>query len=298
MPFVDVKAGSIRVEDTGGDGPVVVLCNGVIMDDAQWAHVVDDLRADHRCVSPVLPLGAHSPPMHPDADLSLRGQANIVADLLDALELEDVTLCFNDWCGAQLLAASGRTERVGRMVLVSCETAGNYPPGLPGRFLGLLGRIPGGLRIGFELMRFRPVRRMPNTLGWMSVRPIPRATSDRWVEPARRDPAIRRDLAKYVADVGQAKRDLAAATSRMSRFTAPVLVVWGADDRVMPSSEGRALASGFPSGEYVEIPRSGTLVPLDQPALLAGEIRAFVAASLDRATDDGVAAGAAEGRAR
>lgn len=50
---------------------------------------------------PTLPFGAHRVPMHPDADLSLRGIGRIVAELLERLDLRDVTLCFNDWGGPQ-----------------------------------------------------------------------------------------------------------------------------------------------------------------------------------------------------
>jgi len=73
MPHVELPAGTIDYDDTGGHWPVVVLVHGLLMDGAQWRHVVADLRRDHRCVLPTLPMGAHRRPMQPDADLSLRG---------------------------------------------------------------------------------------------------------------------------------------------------------------------------------------------------------------------------------
>ena len=97
-----------------------------------WRHVVADLRADHRCVVPTLPLGGHRRPMHPDADLSLSGMVRLVADFLDRLNLREVTLVGNDWGGAQLLVTQRRDERVGRLVLAACEAFDNYPPGIPG----------------------------------------------------------------------------------------------------------------------------------------------------------------------
>ncbi len=56
---IELSAGTIEYEDTGGDGPVVVLLHGVAMDGSLWRNVVADLREDHRCVVPVLPLGGH-----------------------------------------------------------------------------------------------------------------------------------------------------------------------------------------------------------------------------------------------
>src|SRR5204862_3083576 len=95
-PEIELTAGTIEYEDTGGDGPVVVLLHGLAMDGSLWRHVVADLRADHRCVVPTLPFGAHRRPMKPGADLSLRGQAGLVAELLERLGLHDVTPVQND----------------------------------------------------------------------------------------------------------------------------------------------------------------------------------------------------------
>jgi pimeloyl-ACP methyl ester carboxylesterase len=138
MPILELSAGPIDYRDSGG-GPVVVLLHGVLMDSGQWREVEQRLGSDLRLVLPTLPLGGHRRPMRPDADLSLLGQARLVAELLEALDLRDVTLGFNDWAAPQLLVAERLTARVAGMILVACETAGNYPPGLPGKNLALLG---------------------------------------------------------------------------------------------------------------------------------------------------------------
>src|SRR5438105_14894277 len=83
VPAIELTAGAIDYEDTGGDGPVVVLLHGLAMDGSLWRDVVADLRADHRCVVPTLPFGSHRHPMKPDADLSLRGHARLVGELLE-----------------------------------------------------------------------------------------------------------------------------------------------------------------------------------------------------------------------
>jgi pimeloyl-ACP methyl ester carboxylesterase len=113
MTEVELSAGSILYEDTGGEGPVVVLCHGLLMTASLWDAVVAELGPGFRCVRTTLPLGAHRPPMRAEADLSLRGQVRLLAEFLERLELEEVTLVFNDWCGAQLLVAEGWDGRVG-----------------------------------------------------------------------------------------------------------------------------------------------------------------------------------------
>ena len=71
---------------------------------------------------------------------------------------------------------------------------------------------------------------------------------------------------------------------RLRSFDRPALVVWASEDRVMPPEHGRRLAELLPQGRLVEIADSYTLIPVDQPAELARQIREFVReASRERA---------------
>jgi pimeloyl-ACP methyl ester carboxylesterase len=275
MPEVDLSPGTISYEDTGS-GPTVVLLHGLAMDGSLWRHVVDDLRADHRCVVPTLPLGSHHRPMRPEADLSFRGHAELIAEFLERLELRDVTLVQSDMGFAQLLAAE-HPERLGRLVLLSCEAFDNYPPGLPGRILGLAARIPGGLNALVQPLRLRPLRRSPMALGRMAKRPIPHEVTDGWLAPLFTQREVRRDLLKYLR-AGMAEKGLMRAASEgVASFDRPALVVWAAEDRVMPLEHGRRLAALLPQGRLIEIADSYTLIPEDQPRELAAAIRRFVA---------------------
>jgi pimeloyl-ACP methyl ester carboxylesterase len=92
--------------------------------------------------------------------------------------------------------------------------------------------------------------------------------------------AIRRDYCKYAGDTRRGKRDLLATTSALSTFNRPVLVVWASEDRIMPPAHGPRLAAAFPNSRLVEIADSYTLIPLDQPALLADHIREFIRSDL------------------
>ena len=276
MPELELSAGRIDYEDTGGDGPVLVLTHGLVMDASLWRNVVKELQEDYRCVVPTLPLGAHRHPMRPDADLSMAGIAGLVSEFLERLELRDVTLVVSDWGGPILTASNGSSSRISRLVLVSCEAFDNVPPGLPGRMVALAAKVPGGLNAALQPMRLRPLRRSPMTLGLMTKRPIPHEVTDGWLEPALTQREIRRDLRKYANSAKQGSRDLLAATELLKSFERPALVVWAAEDRVMPREHGRWLADLLPNGRLVEIPDSRTLIPEDQPALLASEIRKFL----------------------
>jgi pimeloyl-ACP methyl ester carboxylesterase len=273
MPEVQLSAGTIHYEDRG-TGPVLVFLHGLVMDGSVFDPVVRELEADHRCIVPTLPLGAHRTPMRPGADLTLAGFGRIAGELLDRLDLREVTLVQNDHAAGLALAAE-RPPRVARLVITSCEAFENYPPGLPGKNIALTARVPGGIFVAMQAMRIRPLRRLPIALGWMSRQPLPAELTDRWFAPIQRSRAIRRDLASYVRSARRpVMLDLMA---RLPRFDKPVLVAWAADDRVMPPEHGRRLAALLPDARHVENADSRTLIPQDQPVELARLIRAFVA---------------------
>jgi pimeloyl-ACP methyl ester carboxylesterase len=277
MPTVELSRGTIDYEDTGGARPVIVLLHGLIMDGSLWRHVVRDLRAEYRCVLPTLPLGAHRRPMHADADLSMRGIAQTIGELLEALDLRDVTLVMNDWGGGQLLIGGPYDERIARLALCSCEAFDNVPPKGAARALPYIARVPGGLDAALLPFRFDRLRRLPMTFGRLSKRPVPREVMDRWFGPIGEQREIRRDLRKYVVSSPQGRRDLLAAADALASFDRPALVAWAGEDRLMPREHGRYLAELLPQGRLVEIPDCYTLIPEDQPATLAGHMRELMA---------------------
>jgi pimeloyl-ACP methyl ester carboxylesterase len=276
MPTVELTAGTIDYHDTGGDGPVLVLLAGVVMDGSVWEPMVADLQRDHRCVVPTLPLGAHRRPMRPDADLSLWGFGRIVAELLERLDLHEVTLVQNDHAAALVLAGEHPT-RITRLVISSCEAFENYPPGLPGKNLRLTAMVPGGIFLAMQAMRLRPLRRLPITFGWMAKRPLPDQLVDRWLRPLQTQRAIRRDLRKYA--IGVRRHQLLEVCRRLRSFDRPTLVVWTPEDRIQRPEHGRRLAELLPHARLVEIPDSYTLIMRDQPQAFARAVREFVRAT-------------------
>jgi len=282
MREIELSPGTIEYEDTGGDGPVLVMLHGLMMDASLWDGPIADLRAGYRCVAPTLPLGAHRRAMHADADLSLPGIARLVAEFLDRLDLSDVTLVGNDTGGAlvQLLMRDG-AERVGRVVLASCDAFDNFPPGLTGKTLVLTGRLsPAMFGLFMQQMRLKLVRRLPIAFGWLTKRGD--AATARWMRPVMKQAEIRRDAVRMLRSVAAEPSLLLEAAESLSSFTRPALVVWAGGDRVMPPEHGRRLAGLLPLARLAEVEDSYTLIPLDQPARLAELIREFTRAPVTR----------------
>ena len=280
MGEIELSAGTIEYTDTGGPGPVLVLLHGLMMDASLWDGPAAGLSASHRCVVPVLPLGAHRRPMHPGADLSLPGIAQLVAEFLERLGLRDVTLVGNDTGGALvqlLITGTAAVTRVSRVVLVSCDAFGNFPPGLTGKTLALTGKLPPGLfGLFMQQLRARAMRRLPIAFGWLTKRGDP--VTARWLRPVLTQPEIRRDTVRMLRAALADKQLLVKAAEALPAFTGPALIVWAEQDRVMPPEHGRRLAALFPGGQLAEVADSYTLIPLDQPAVLAGLIGDFTRA--------------------
>ncbi|MEV0716501.1 alpha/beta hydrolase [Asanoa sp. NPDC050611] len=279
METIQTSAGPIAYTDSGGSGPTIVFLHGMLMDGSLWDQTVAALAADHRCVVPTLPMGAHQLPAKADADLSLPGLARLVEELLAALDLRDVTLVGNDTGGALAqLVVAGSPARVSRVALASCEAFDNVPPGLTGRTLAYTGMLPPTLfGLFMSQMRIRALRRLPVAFGWLTKRGD--AATARWVRPVLRDAAIRRDATRMLRAI-RADRDVLnrLAVPRLSSFAGPALVIWASADRVMPPEHGRRLASLLPQGRLVEVDDTATLIPLDQPDVFATTVADFIRA--------------------
>ena len=265
--------------DTGGDGPVIVLLHGVLMNGSMWNGVVDGLRDRYRCIVPELPFGAHHTPMPDDADLTLESIASMIAEFLVELDLHNVTLICNDWGGAQLVISPGGSDRVANLVLISCEAFDNYPPGLPGRLLCLNASLPGGTFMSVQLLRPRWIRHLPFIFGGMSKKRVPNDLFMSWIHPARYNSRVRRDLNKYLRNVPKKKQLLKWAEQQRS-FRGPVLIVWAREDKLMPSVHAERLAEHFENSQLVWVDDSRTLIPIDQPKILTDHLRTFLATHL------------------
>jgi pimeloyl-ACP methyl ester carboxylesterase len=276
---VRLSSGTIEYEDSGGDGPVIVLVGGLLMDATLWRDVVPRLAPTHRCVVPVLPLGGHRRAMDADADLSLHGLAALLAEFIERLDLHRVTLVANDWGGPQITAVQ-HPERLAALVLLPEEAFDNIPPGLPGKVAGLAGRVPGGIFPVAQTLRIPFMRRLPFTFGWMAKRPIPPDVMASWIRGVCTDRRVRRDVAKYVRTSDY--EGLQAAAAGLASFDRPTLVLWARDDRVMPREHGERLSGIIPGARLVEIDDSYTLMPLDRPDAVADHLAAFVAEAQGR----------------
>jgi pimeloyl-ACP methyl ester carboxylesterase len=222
---IDLDGVTVRCHVTG-DGPAVVFVHGVWVAGALWDDVVERLDGT-RCIVPTWPLGAHADPA-PAADLSARATARRIPELLEALDLRDVTLVGNDTGGGLCLASLGTRhpglQRVGRLVLTNCDSYERFPPKGFDTMVALMRRSPAA---GTALLRFfasGPGRRV-FLKGVCATRP-PTGARVRAVFGAFADsPETRRDALRFTQSLEPSVT--LDAVDDLRSFSRPVLLVWG-----------------------------------------------------------------------
>lgn len=270
---VALSTGTIAYAERGA-GPVVVFVHGLLVNANLWRKVVPAVaEAGFRCITPTWPLGSHSLPMAPDADLTPPGVARLIAEFLEALELTDVTVVANDTGGAltQLLMAN-HPERLGRVVLTPCDAFEDFFPepftSLPSRV-----RLPGAAWILSRALQLGVVQRQPTAYGWLSKRGTPAEIITSYVRPIYASAGIRRDAQRFIGAVDN-KYTLAVAAA-LPDFAKPVLLVRAADDKVFRPELFDRLGATLPDARLVTVPDSYTFISEDQPDALADLIIDF-----------------------
>ncbi len=252
-----------------------LFVHGILVDGRLWRGVAEGLaRRGFRCIVPTLPLGSHTIPVGDPAALNLPGVAEMINDMIVALDLSDVTLVGSDTGGGLCqLVIDAHPERIGRLLLTNCDVFDKCPP-FPFDLAFRLLRGPVSIKALCRQLRSRTLRHSPLGYGLLIDRPDAALTAA-WLQPCLEDSRICRDLAALLRTV--ATFDLTDAATRLPRFTKPVTLVWGQRDRCFTPELGRRLAALFSNGTLIEVPDAKTFVSLDQPDAVIDAIAALSA---------------------
>lgn len=266
MSTIDISAGTIHYEATGpANGRPVVFVHGYMMGGQLWRQVSERLAARGlRCIAPTWPLGAHPEALRRGADQTITGVAGMVAEVLDALDLRDVVLVGNDTGGVvtQLVAVHHR-ERLGALVLTSCDAFEHFPPPIL-RPLLLAAKSKTLFRTAIQAVRAPAVRaRAFNGLAHSNIDDLTQV----WVRPALSLPAVAEDLRQFTLSMRTEVTTTVAA--RLHDFDKPTLIAWSADDVFFEQEDGARLAATIPNARLEVIAGARTFSMVDQPDRLA-----------------------------
>jgi len=268
----------VEYTDTAGPGPVVVLLHGLLSAAAMYGPVVADLRRDHRCVLPELPLGAHRIPTRPGADPTVGGLARLIEHFLAHLDLHDVVLV-GDPRGLAPAVAAYHPARLDRLVLAGHEAfdaagkaghlLGGGVVGGPSDGDGVLGGglvtdalvtaaacLPAGISIIAALQRRRP----PMAQAWgLAAAGIPPPVAEQNPDDQRRRRhirrGIRRDLTGHLRSADQRARGRmrSAVAVGLAGFDKPTLIVWGLEREGRLRQQHQRLAGLLPQPELIHL---------------------------------------------
>jgi len=266
MPTIDINAGTIHYEATGPEnGRPIVFVHGYMMGSQLWRQVSERLAgAGLRCIAPTWPLGAHPEALRPGADRTITGVAGIVADVLAALDLEDVVLVGNDTGGVVTqLVAVHHPDRLGALVLTSCDAFEHFPPPILKPVI-MAAKTKTLFKTAIQAMRAPAARK--RAFDGLAHRNIDDLT-EMWVRPVLSDAAIAEDLRQFTLSMRTEVTTGVAA--RLPEFDKPALIAWSGDDTFFEQADGARLAATIPNARLEIIEGARTFSMVDQPDRLA-----------------------------
>ena len=267
---VSLSAGPIRLRDRG-EGEPIVFVHGVLMNGDAWNPVVPLLAERYRCLTPDWPTGGHGLPLDARATLTIPALADLVVELLAALDVRPTLVGIGLGTVLCEMVAIRSPDRVARVVFANGDILSTFPPRWA-RLRFSLAYAPPLAAAAARMLQLRRVR-------WLAFRRFAHSVDDElWRSFTRgiaRDPAIRRDTLKLMRAICRGRTETVHEALRA--FRRPVLIVWGQDDRAFPPSHPRDLAGVLPGRRVETIAGARTFLAQDQPARFAAAIADFMA---------------------
>lgn len=265
--MVTVAGTRLHVRDTGPrDAPAVILLHGFgasLHTWDPWADVLDD---DLRVIRLDLPGAGLSPP-DPTGDYTDARVTTLLLALMDRLGLDRASLVGNSVGGrlAWTLAAE-HPDRVHRLVLISPDGFAS-----PGFEYGKAPEVPWIM----GLMRYalpRSMLRANIVVGYADPAALTEPTLTRYrdlmLAPGARQAMLDRMEQTVLRD----------PVPQLGRITAPVLLVWGEQDAMIPFRNAQDYQRALADVRLVSFPDLGHLPHEEAPAQSLPPVRAFLLA--------------------
>jgi pimeloyl-ACP methyl ester carboxylesterase len=230
----------------GGGGPVTVSGFAELLAERQPAHVYLPIHPGFNGTS------------RPETLTSIRQLAELYANLLEELGLEDVTVIGNSiggWIAAEL-AATG-TTRVSAAIII--DAVGLEVPGHPIVDFFSLSLQEIALHSYYEPQKF-------------ALDPTSLTAEQQQAMAANREA-----LAVYG---GQTMTD-PDLRSRLGQIAVPTLVLWGEADRIADPGYGKAFAEAIPGSDFELLKHTGHLPQIETPAALLPIVSEFAQRGAD-----------------
>ena len=260
--FIVVRGQLVHYRDEGprDDPSPLVLIHGTAASLHTWQGWVGALRQRHRVITFDLPGFGLTGPFSGQYDPEdYRGDtlARFTIDLLDALKVRRFSIGGNSLGGeVAWRVASLARPRVDRLILVDASGYAFQPRRMPVGFL--IARVP--------------------VLRWVSESLTPRAAVEQSVRAVYADPSrvtgalvdryfelLTREGNRHALNLRMNQLEAGAAVERLRFLQLPTLVLWGAEDQLIPPDSAQRFAKDLPDAQLVLRPGLGH-VPQEEDA--------------------------------
>jgi pimeloyl-ACP methyl ester carboxylesterase len=266
--FVEVEGLQVHLRDEGprSDPLPIVLVHGTAASLYTWDGWAAELRKERRVIRFDLPgFGLTGP--NAANDYSMAVYVRFVAALMDQLGVQRFVIGGNSLGGEVAWAvAHAHPQRVDRLILVD---AAGY------RFES--GSVPLGFRVA-GMPALQPLMRnlLPPGLMDKSIRSV-------YGDPARVSP----ELVAHYTDMARREGNRAALRQRLIQrntgreadirdLKLPTLILWGAQDRLIPPDYGRRFAQDIAGSKLVMFDALGHVPQEEDPAATLVPVREFL----------------------
>jgi len=244
-----------------GQGPPVILLHGFGSSAYSWRFLGPALAADHRVFT--LDLKGYGLSAKPeDGKYAISDQAGMVAEFIRARDLHDLVVIGHSMGGGVALmtyfkVVEDEPARIKKMVLI--DSAG-YPQKMP--WFIWLAKAPVLGSVGGNLVSPRFASTMALRKCYYNKAKITDAQIDTYAYYASL-PGGREAVVATAQQI--VPEDIEAVIARYQTIKVPVLIVWGAEDEVVPLSVGRNFKRDIPNSELVILPQCGHIPQEEEP---------------------------------
>jgi 3-oxoadipate enol-lactonase len=258
MSVAEVRGAQIAYDDTGGDGPAIVLAHGFLMDRSMFAPQVEALRDRHRVVT--WDERGFGGTVYDDSPFTYWDSAADCIGLMDHLGIERAVVGGMSQGGfVTLRVALSAPERVRGLILLDTQ-AGTEDAEVVPLYRGMIEQWaaegPGDELAGV-------------VAGLIVGTP---ALAEQWVATWQARPK------EGIAQPGETLLTRDSVEDRLGEITAPALVVHGTEDAAIAAAKAERLAAGLPGCDGVVWIDGGThAANLSHPAEVSAAIERFLA---------------------
>jgi 4,5:9,10-diseco-3-hydroxy-5,9,17-trioxoandrosta-1(10),2-diene-4-oate hydrolase len=272
QPVNTIELGPEQTSSSGGQP--LVFVHGLSGSWPNWLEQLPVFARGHRVIALDLPGFGHSP--MPAEPISIAGYARLLDRLLGELEIDAAAVVGNSMGGfvaAELAIAF--PQRVERLVLISAAGISTHGNRGTMRAMSGLRRLETILAAGAAWVASKSdtVARRAR-LREATLRVVVR-------HPSRLPPALAAEQLRGAGKPGfiQALQDIFEydVRERLPEIACPTLIVWGADDRVIPVRDADVFTQLIPNSRKVVLEDTGHAAMLERPATFNGLLEDFLA---------------------